>query len=597
MSFVAIERLIGRELPPSARKHAAFWSNTSSYARAWTTAGYEVTRRGLLPEQVRFVPTRRHGSQSSARSKAPTPGPSSATMPPRLRLPTPPPVVPPSRPARADQGAASQLRAAAGHLKSAFRGWRRPRVGQETTTEDRGWSPPAEPPAPSHSMRSPEPGSRADVVLVGCVKSKQPHAAPAKDIYTSALFRGARKLAEASGVPWFILSAEHGLLQPNEVIEPYDVYLKTMPTAYQRDWGRRVVEHLLRAIGPVEGRRIEVYASDAYVSAIRQRLKDAGAVVVEPIAGLRMGERLQWYASHRQEREEQDPPAEEPPTDWPRPGGRPVSRPTGQGTRPAEPGSASSETAHLAGNEKDVAAAILRYRAEHLDNRSRAAFAETTEATDLIHSDPFAFLLGVIFDEGITAERAWQAPHELRERVGTLDPRRLRNMAAEVRGAVATPRMLHRYKEIMAEATVRAAAKVCDDYDGDAARIWAPGSTAREVADRFLAFYRIGDKKANMAVELLFSDLGVVLEDMHRSDVAYDVHVRRVFMRTGLAERDSSPAVWAAARRLHPARPGELDLPTWFIGRSWCHATNPDHVGCPLDEVCPKLTSRADRIR
>lgn len=76
---------------------------------------------------------------------------------------------------------------------------------------------------------------------------------------------------------------------------------------------------------------------------------------------------------------------------------------------------------------------------------------------------------------------------------------------------------------------------------------------------------------------------------MHGSDVAYDVHVRRVFRRAGLADRDTVDAVRAAARRLHPDRPGLLDLPTWFIGRQWCRPTDPDHDGCPLRDVCPRL--------
>jgi hypothetical protein len=49
-------------------------------------------------------------------------------------------------------------------------------------------------------------------VLVSCVKDKLDHPAPAKDLYTSDLFRKARGYAERVGVPWFILSSEHGLV-------------------------------------------------------------------------------------------------------------------------------------------------------------------------------------------------------------------------------------------------------------------------------------------------------------------------------------------------------------------------------------------------
>jgi hypothetical protein len=49
-------------------------------------------------------------------------------------------------------------------------------------------------------------------------------------------------------------------------------------------------------------------------------------------------------------------------------------------------------------------------------------------ANALVHNDPFAFLIAVICDQGIVAERAWAAPYELRRRLGHLDPYR---MAAE----------------------------------------------------------------------------------------------------------------------------------------------------------------------
>jgi hypothetical protein len=40
-----------------------------------------------------------------------------------------------------------------------------------------------------------------------------------------------------------------------------------------------------------------------------------------------------------------------------------------------------------------------------------------------------------------------------------------------------------------------------------------------------------------MAVEILARDLGIPLREMSGSDVAYDVHLRRVFLRTGLADK------------------------------------------------------------
>jgi hypothetical protein len=55
LSYQQIERILGHPLPASARKHAAFWSNTSGYSFAWRDAGREVSRRSLLPEQITFM--------------------------------------------------------------------------------------------------------------------------------------------------------------------------------------------------------------------------------------------------------------------------------------------------------------------------------------------------------------------------------------------------------------------------------------------------------------------------------------------------------------------------------------------------------------
>jgi hypothetical protein len=37
----------------------------------------------------------------------------------------------------------------------------------------------------------------------------------------------------ASGLPWYILSAKFGLLAPNDVIGPYDVYLADQSPGYK----------------------------------------------------------------------------------------------------------------------------------------------------------------------------------------------------------------------------------------------------------------------------------------------------------------------------------------------------------------------------
>ena len=80
--------------------------------------------------------------------------------------------------------------------------------------------------------------------LVSCAARKQPVPAPAKCLYTSALFRKARSHVVGTSLPWFILSAEYGLVRPDEVIAPYDRTLNTMSVADRRRWARRVLMQL-----------------------------------------------------------------------------------------------------------------------------------------------------------------------------------------------------------------------------------------------------------------------------------------------------------------------------------------------------------------
>jgi hypothetical protein len=58
--------------------------------------------------------------------------------------------------------------------------------------------------------------------LVGCVKKKGPMAAPGRRPVRVVIVMGRRRFVEASCDRWFILSALHGPVDPDEVIAPYD---------------------------------------------------------------------------------------------------------------------------------------------------------------------------------------------------------------------------------------------------------------------------------------------------------------------------------------------------------------------------------------
>lgn len=134
-----------------------------------------------------------------------------------------------------------------------------------------------------------------DVLLVTCVKRKRSTPAAAKDLYISDLFLKERLYAERLGVPWFIVSAERGLVAPEEWVSPYERYLPDTPTWYQTAWAAWVAARLELLSGRLHGKTVEIHASRDYLDAIRPHLERRGARVIDPLHGLTQGQRLAWY--------------------------------------------------------------------------------------------------------------------------------------------------------------------------------------------------------------------------------------------------------------------------------------------------------------
>jgi len=134
-------------------------------------------------------------------------------------------------------------------------------------------------------------------VIVGCGKQKRDHPTEARDLYTSTYFGAKRTYAEAVGDWWHILSAKHGIIPPDYVIDPYDV---TVSDLTDDEWCDRVAARLPDDVVDRFARvdRVEVLAGRAYVDPIRDLLADRiDADVVYPFedAGLGgIGAQMKW---------------------------------------------------------------------------------------------------------------------------------------------------------------------------------------------------------------------------------------------------------------------------------------------------------------
>jgi len=90
--------------------------------------------------------------------------------------------------------------------------------------------------------------------LVSCVKSKKDEPATPKALYTSDYFQKMRAYAEQHHDDWWILSAKHGLLDPDgDPIKPYDETLSGAKKARKQEWAEMVVEQLENEGLPREG--------------------------------------------------------------------------------------------------------------------------------------------------------------------------------------------------------------------------------------------------------------------------------------------------------------------------------------------------------
>jgi hypothetical protein len=130
------------------------------------------------------------------------------------------------------------------------------------------------------------------VVLVTCGAKKLTHPAKARDLYAGPYFNACMAHAESLRPDAiFILSAKHLLLDPNRVIEPYDVALNRMGIAERREWGRRVVAQLRERYGTRKIRFVILAGANYW-----KHLNGGLGHVELPLKGKRIGQQLQYLS-------------------------------------------------------------------------------------------------------------------------------------------------------------------------------------------------------------------------------------------------------------------------------------------------------------
>jgi hypothetical protein len=151
-----------------------------------------------------------------------------------------------------------------------------------------------------HGRVGPDIAHPRRIGLVGCVKQKARAPLPARDLYISELFRGRRAYVERSCNEWWILSAKHGLVHPEDVLAPYDETLKDASTVARRCWSREVFAALVEHVTPVLGESFEIHAGAEYRDyGLVEGLRGRGYGVQIPTEGMAIGVQLRFYKQAR----------------------------------------------------------------------------------------------------------------------------------------------------------------------------------------------------------------------------------------------------------------------------------------------------------
>jgi uncharacterized HhH-GPD family protein len=120
-----------------------------------------------------------------------------------------------------------------------------------------------------------------------------------------------------------------------------------------------------------------------------------------------------------------------------------------------------------------------------------------------------ALLIGFALDQQVTVQKAFSGPLALRERLGSLDVETL--ASADLEPVFRAKPAIHRFPGSMARRVHDLAAVVRDDYDGDAARIWAEAPDSDALRANLAALPGFGEMKIKALGSVLAKRFGVAV--------------------------------------------------------------------------------------
>jgi uncharacterized HhH-GPD family protein len=137
-------------------------------------------------------------------------------------------------------------------------------------------------------------------------------------------------------------------------------------------------------------------------------------------------------------------------------------------------------------------------------------WTQNPEANRLLEADPLALLIGMVLDQQVKMEKAFNGPLELKRRLGHLDAEQLASMDPDELLKVFRERpALHRFPGNMSKRVQALCRVILDEYHGDAAAVWTQARDGDDLAARIKKLPGFGDMKVKILVSVLAKKFGV----------------------------------------------------------------------------------------
>ena len=131
-------------------------------------------------------------------------------------------------------------------------------------------------------------------------------------------------------------------------------------------------------------------------------------------------------------------------------------------------------------------------------------------ADKLLNTNANALLLGMLLDQQVPMEWAFQGPATLKARLGHLDPKKIAAMDVEEFVSICCEKpAIHRFPGSMGKRVHQVCTALVDDYKGNAANLWKGVESGAEIYKRLKALPGYGDEKSKIFVAILGKTQGI----------------------------------------------------------------------------------------